>query len=258
MTEKKLTPFEQLKARLGQLDASMNAEGADMRKSLGDFGDPSKAAAQAAGTQGNNAGDGGYEETDEEKAAAAAEAADAAAAEAADADAKKKTEHSGETMAKSFIFADADGKETTGIDVTAQFADLVKDNSMLKSQYAALASESDQAFNGVCKLIENQQAMIKSLVETIDSLGSHGTGRKSVLTVTERFNEGNDPMVKSLNNGQQAQEQTEVMTASAIMAKAQNLFNEQKMTGVQMASLETKLNNGAPIPEELKGLLGLK
>lgn len=256
MTEKKLTPFEQLKARLGQLDASMNAEGADMRKSLGDFGDPSKAAAQAAGTQGNNAGDGGYDETDEEKAAAAA--AKAAAAEAADADAKKKAEHSGETMAKSFIFADADGKETTGIDVTAQFADLVKDNSMLKSQYASFVSESDQAFNGLCGLIENQQAMIKSLTDTIEALGSHGAGRKSILTVTERFNEGNDPMAKSLNNGQQAQEQGQVMSASAIMAKAQNLFDEQKMTGVQMASLETKLNNGAPIPEELKGLLGLK
>lgn len=150
-------------------------------------------------------------------------------------------------MAKSFVLKDADGNEHEAIDGT----------EMLKSLEFSLAMHKDEsasAMTGILALVKSQsealastQAMVKSLQERIVQMGGASSGRKTVLNVHEQINQ----LQKSMGvPGAQAVDQNQ-MTGQQFFAKANELFNAGKLSGKELATVDTALRSGMPLAKAL-------
>lgn len=168
-------------------------------------------------------------EDDEAIQAAAAEGADANTdANPEDAEGEGEGEGAGKPpMAKS-VTAMVDGEEVEAIDAT----------EMLKSLEARVDSNEtilSKALETSLSAIKAQDEMIKSLHAEVKKLAGQGKGRKTVLTVVEKPAAGDQPLVKSQQDGLNAQE---------FMAKANAAFSAGKLTGKELTTIDVALRTG--------------
>lgn len=87
------------------------------------------------------------------------------------------------------------------------------------------------------KQLKEQGELIKSMQETMATLGARGTGRKSTVTV----------LAKSAVAQQAAAAtapEAEAPTVGDIMVKANSLFDQKLLSGLQLTKLDVALRNG--------------
>ncbi|EJG5414259.1 hypothetical protein NAD41_000860 [Salmonella enterica] len=84
------------------------------------------------------------------------------------------------------------------------------------------------------KQLKEQGELIKSLQQSITGLAGKGTGRKSTVTL----------LTKSQVSTEKQEEAPVQMTRDDVMAKAMNLFDQNKLSSIQVNMLDVALRNG--------------
>lgn len=87
------------------------------------------------------------------------------------------------------------------------------------------------------KQLKEQGELIKSMQETIATLGARGTGRKSMVTVLAKSSVASQPAAA-------AAAEPEAPTVGDIMVKANSLFDQKLLSGLQLTKLDVALRNG--------------
>ncbi|EON2339024.1 hypothetical protein ACLLKL_001994 [Escherichia coli] len=144
------------------------------------------------------------------------------------------------SMTKSF--ANEDGEEL--IDATEILENLQKSYAAHDDVLAKAMPKMVELLAAQSTQLKEQGALIKSLQDSVSALGARGTGRKSTVTV----------MAKS-QVSTEAREEAPQVTKESLMAKAMNLFNEQKLSSLQVNKLDVALRNGYAPDAEILALL---
>ncbi|EAW2493067.1 hypothetical protein AXL65_02250 [Salmonella enterica subsp. enterica] len=208
-----MSSFDQLMATLNAIDAEATAAAPveEMAKAL-----PS-------------------EESDDDKKIQAAEA---------DSDSDKEEDEEGEDkgegedlekcnqMKKSF--ENEEGEEL--IDATEIIEGLQKSFASHDDILAKAMPKIVDLLGAQSKQLKEQGDLIKSMQEQLATFGARGTGRKSTVTV----------MAKShvATQAAPAQAEAEQMTVGDIMMKANSLFDQKLLTGLQLTKLDVALRSG--------------
>ncbi|EDL8063695.1 hypothetical protein CTA21_16210 [Salmonella enterica] len=87
------------------------------------------------------------------------------------------------------------------------------------------------------KQLKEQGELIKSMQETIATLGARGTGRKSTVTVMAKSHVAAQPAAAT------APEEAP-LTVQDLMVKANSLFDQKLLSGLQLTKLDVALRNG--------------
>ena len=124
---------------------------------------------------------------------------------------------------------------------------------LVKSLMDQMASDREgveQVIGATLDLVKSVRAsqakdreLIKSLQSQVASLSTKGTGRKAVLSVTEKKPAAE--MRKSVD------QEPEGMNAGEFMAKALDAQAAGKITGLDVARVESHLNHGTAVPEDI-------
>lgn len=171
---------------------------------------------------------------------------------------KEHKEHGKEHMAKSFSLQTEDGSTIEVVDAS----DMLKALGARLDQTTASVEQTFASLVGIVKAqdgltkslidklneqggtIESQGALIKSMQETIDKLGSSGAGRKAVVTLAERQSAPSTQVMAKAG-------MPEGVTTEEFFAKALDMQREGRLTGVDISLAETCINHGQAVPETL-------
>lgn len=149
----------------------------------------------------------------------------------------------GETFGKSFEVVLADGTRAQALDGTAMMKALHTENVALRAQQSELG-QVVRSMGLLIKSMHGQQAdsnkLIKSLSAQVSKLGNSGAGRKAVLHVQEKGNA--TPAAPAAPN------------QNDIMAKAQSLLAQGKLTGGDVNRVFTHTSRGLGVPSEFAPL----
>lgn len=163
----------------------------------------------------------------------------AAAAKAGGADGEDENEddveNDGEDMGKSFAAVGADGKPVQLVDAS----DLLKSlTSRLDGTDEILA----KALTGISATLTSQNAIIKSLQETVQAQSLQGRGRKTLLAVLDKPEVGG-LMAKSMQDEGSAGQ----ITAADLLAKSHAAFDAKAITGIELTTIDVCLRTQQPI-----------
>ncbi|EHQ9605900.1 hypothetical protein KS527_004665 [Salmonella enterica] len=209
-----MSSFEQLMATLNAIDAEAPAAAPveEMAKAL-----PS-------------------EESDDDKKIQAAEAE-------ADSDSDKDEDEGedkgeGEDLEKCDLkksFENEEGEEL--IDATEIIEGLQKSFATHDDILAKAMPKIVDLLGAQSKQLKEQGDLIKSMQEQLATFGARGTGRKSAVTVMAKSHVANQPAVAT-------PAEPEEMTTADIMVKANSLFDQKLLSGLQLTKLDVALRNG--------------
>jgi len=146
-----------------------------------------------------------------------------------------EVEEEDEPMGKSFTMKLDDGTEVEAVDGTA----------LVKSLMARVENSEGQmvkAMESAVGLIKSQGDMIKSLQSRVSKLSDSGRGRKTVVSINEK---------KTASDLRKSQEEEEGITGQQFMAKAMSAQAAGKITGVDVARIESYLNRGLQLPADI-------
>lgn len=152
----------------------------------------------------------------------------------------EKTEGEGDAnvdMTKSLTVVDGEGNEHDAVDGTELVKSLV---ARLEKQEADYAGDREGLMKSLVALSANQKDqadLIKSLNEKIETLGSEGRGRKSVVSMAE----------SSVTELQKSE--ANAMDTNEFMAKALDAQRDGRITGLDVSIAESSLNKGLAVPE---------
>ena len=165
----------------------------------------------------------------------AIQAATGEGAEGAEGDEEQEAddEGEGEPLGKSMT-AVVDGEEVEAIDATDLIKSLI---GRLDSQESVMA----KALQTTLSTIQSQGEMIKSMAARLDKLASQGRGRKTVVSVAEKPNAGEQPLAKS----------EPAPLPGEIMAKALSAQQAGKLTAREVARCELSFQSGVPYPADV-------
>lgn len=216
-----MSSFEQLMATLNAIDAEASAPVEEMAKALPSDEDDKKIAAAEA--------EGDKEEEDDEKSS------DKEGSEYDKEGAYEKKEEKPlekcDQMKKSF--ETEEGEEL--IDATEILEGLQKSFATHDDILAKAMPKIVDLLGVQSKQLKAQGDLIKSMQEQLATFGARGTGRKSTVTV----------MAKSHVATQSAPAlAAEEMTVDDIMVKANSLFDQKLLSGLQLTKLDVALRNG--------------
>lgn len=169
-------------------------------------------------------------EDDEAIQAAAGEGAEGAEG---DEEQEADDEGEGEPLGKSMT-AVVDGEEVEAIDATDLIKSLI---GRLDSQESVMA----KALQTTLSTIQSQGEMIKSMAARLDKLASQGRGRKTVVSVAEKPNAGEQVLTKS----------EPAPLPGEIMAKALSAQQAGKLTASEVARCELSFQSGVPYPADV-------
>lgn len=169
-------------------------------------------------------------EDDEAIQAAAGEGAEGAEG---DEEQEADDEGEGEPLGKSMT-AVVDGEEVEAIDATDLIKSLI---GRLDSQESVMA----KALQTTLSTIQSQGEMIKSMAARLDKLASQGRGRKTVVSVAEKPNAGEQALTKS----------EPAPLPGEIMAKALSAQQAGKLTASEVARCELSFQSGVPYPADV-------
>lgn len=197
---------------LGELETA-GQEGEALAKSLqaGEAGQEGAAGAEGAGAEAGAEG------------AAAAAGAEGAAAGAEAGDSTLQV-----TLANGDVVEAVDGTE------------LVK---ALTDRLNTNEQTMGKAFEQVLGLVKGQASMIKSLNDKITALGGEGRGRKAVLNVHGK-NEQSAGGDVGAGSG-------DVTTADDFMAKSEDAWKNDVISGRELNTIDVCLRGRMPIPQDL-------
>lgn len=139
-----------------------------------------------------------------------------------------------EPMAKSMTI---DGEEVQVLD-GEEFLKSLSDLGGRLTTHEQMLVKALEATNGALK---QQNELIKSLTDQVNSLSNQGRGRKTVLAVHEK----KDPVTTL------AKSEPQGMTGGEIMAKALSLQSAGKLTGLEVSRVENHLNAGLGVPADV-------
>ncbi|EBJ6658283.1 hypothetical protein D0Q53_20420 [Salmonella enterica] len=217
-----MSDFEQLMATLNAIDSEQPEE---MAKALpAEAGDEKKNDNPSAKGKPETEAESDYEKKEEDE----------------DEEGEEEGEMEKCSMTKSFT--NADGEEV--IDATEILESLQKSYAAHDDVLAKAMPKMVELLTAQSAQIKEQGALIKSLQDSVTALGARGTGRKSTVTV----------MAKSQVSTEAKEEQPQV-TKETLMAKAMNLFSEQKLSSLQVNKLDVALRNGYAPDAEVLALL---
>lgn len=199
---------------------------ADLLKELGQIQSESDTLAKALPAEGG--------EDDDKAIQAAAAEGDTDADDENPEDGHAEPDGDEKPMTKSMI-AMVDGEEVEAIDAT----ELLKS---LDDRIGGMESVLAKALESTLSTVKSQGELIKSLQSQVTKLAGQGKGRKTVLTVMEKPAAGEQPMVKSQQDG---------MTPQEFMLKANAAFDARKLTGHELTTIDVAMREGKPIPPAL-------
>lgn len=139
-----------------------------------------------------------------------------------------------ELMGKSFNLTLADGSEVQALDAT----ELLK---ALGARQDGVEQALTKALGITIDTMNTQSAMIKSLQDDVTRLSNAGRGRKTAVTIVEKTDA--NALVKSEPTG---------MAPIEFMAKALELQESGKLSGLDVSRAESYLNRGLEIPAEIR------
>lgn len=208
-----MSQFETLMATLNAIDAEPVEE---MAKALpAEAGDEKKVQNAAAAAKPETEAESDYEKEEEE------------------------TDEEGESLEKGAAcgdmkksFVSEEGEEL--IDATEILTDLQKSFASHDDILAKALPKVVELLGSQSKQLKEQGDLIKSLQQTITGLSGRGTGRKSTVTV----------LAKSQVSTEAAAQQEQPVTKEDIMAKAFTLFDNKKLSSMQVNMLDVALRNG--------------
>lgn len=219
-----MSQFDELMATLSAIDAETPVE--EMAKSQ-----PAEEITKALPK----------EEADDEKIASAegkpeTEAEGEYEKEEEDTDAEGKPLKKGEgcgSMKKSF--ENEDGEEL--IDATEILEGLQKSFASHDDLLAKAMPKIVDLLGQQSKQLKEQGELIKSMQETIANQGARGTGRKSTVTILAKSHVASQPAAA-------AAPEEAPLTVQDVMVKANNLFDQKLLSGLQLTKLDVALRNG--------------
>jgi|GEM_PF-1840471 len=141
-------------------------------------------------------------------------------------------------MGKSMT-VEIDGKQVEAIDGTELVKSLMGQVEQLGGKLGATEASLAKALSDTLAVVKGQGAVIKSLQETVTKLAAAGRGRKSVVTVADPA-----PMAKSAGAAAPLQ-------GRELMAKALAAQQAGRLTGLDVARVESAINQGAPAPADV-------
>ncbi|EOH1034886.1 hypothetical protein ACLMYS_003860 [Salmonella enterica] len=144
------------------------------------------------------------------------------------------------SMTKSF--ANEDGEEM--IDATEILENLQKSFAAHDDVLAKAMPKMVELLSAQSAQLKEQGALIKSLQDSVSALGARGTGRKSMVTVMAKSQVSNE-----------AKEEAPAITKESLMAKAMTLFDERKLSSLQVNKLDVALRNGFTPDADVLALL---
>lgn len=219
--------FEDLLGKLNEV--------ATLAKALpADAGDGDDKKIQAAAADGADGDDG--------------EGAGAEGADDADDEDDKDEEGGDKPLAKSFMLSLEDGTQMEAFDGT----DMIKSlTDRLELSETALKTNEEQVLKSLNVAVDlisaqsvqlkEQGVLIKSLQGKVSELAKSGRGRTSTLTVAEKPN-----LETSLAKSQPAG-----MGREEVLAKSLSAMKSGRITGLEAAGIENRLNMGIAIEPEL-------
>lgn len=139
-----------------------------------------------------------------------------------------------ELMGKSFSLKLEDGSEVQALDAT----ELLK---ALGARQDGVETALTKALEITVSTIKTQGDMIKSLQDDVTRLSNAGRGRKTAVTIVEKTD--TSELVKSEPTG---------MAPTEFMAKALELQESGKLSGLDVSRAESYLNRGLEIPAEIR------
>lgn len=157
-------------------------------------------------------------------------------------------------LAKSFMLALEDGTPMEAFDGTDMIKSLTdrlevselalktNEEQVLKSLNVAvdLISAQSLQLKEQGAMVQEQGSLIKSLQGKVSELAKTGRGRNSTLTVAEK------PQLETMAKSQPAG-----MGRDEILAKSNSAMHSGRITGLEASGIETRLNMGIPIDQEL-------
>ncbi len=145
-----------------------------------------------------------------------------------------KGEEKAEGDKKPMVKAIIDGEEVDAVDAT----EIIKS---LQDRVLGVEETLVKALQTTLNTVKTQGDMIKSLQEKFAKISSQGSGRKTVLSIVEKPEVGGETMVKSEQG----------ITPDAFFAKAQAAFDSNKITGLELTTIDVSLRSGQALPPEL-------
>ena len=138
-----------------------------------------------------------------------------------------------EAMGKSFSLTLEDGTEIDAIDGTLLVKSLI---ARVEGNEVSMVKALGQTLD----VVKNQGAMIKSLQDEVKKLAGSGKGRKAVVTIAEK--PGPTDLAKSDSDG---------INPSDFLAKSLTAQAAGRITGLDVAKIESRINSKLPIPADL-------
>ncbi|ELK5289381.1 hypothetical protein Q6670_004049 [Salmonella enterica] len=212
-----MSKFEELMATLNSIDAEAEAETLTKALPQEDGEDDKKIQAAADDAEGDD-----KDEKDD------------------------KEEGEGEDLEKCDLkksFTNEEGEEL--IDATEILEGLQKSFADQESVLLKALPQMAGLLQSQSKQLKEQGDLIKSMQETLASFGTRGAGRKSTVTV----------LAKSHAATQNEPAKAEPVSAADVMLKANQLFDQKLMTGIQLTKLDVALRNGFAPDAEVLALL---
>lgn len=159
----------------------------------------------------------------------------------------------GEGEGEESIEGEGEGEESMTKSLTLENGEEAFDaTELLKSMQADLAEHGEvlakgmpqllSLMQGQNKMIQQQGELIKSLQTRVGELAGQGRGRKTVVTMIEKQQVGEDPLAKSQQEG---------MTQQEFMLKANNAFDKGIITGTQLTTIDVCLRQREAIDPAL-------
>ncbi|HGX3708876.1 TPA: hypothetical protein ACNEJR_003637 [Escherichia coli] len=219
-----MSSFEQLMATLNAIDAEAPAAPVEeMAKALpSDEDDKKISAAEAEGDKG--------EEDDEKSSDKEGSEYDKEGAY------EKKEEAPLEKCDLKKSFENEDGEEL--IDATEILEGLQKSFATHDDILAKAMPKVVELLGAQSKQLKEQGDLIKSMQEQLATFGARGAGRKSAVTVLAKSHVANQPAAAA------APVAPEEMTTADLMVKANSLFDQKLLSGLQLTKLDVALRNG--------------
>jgi len=150
----------------------------------------------------------------------------------------------GESFGKSFQVTLADGRVIEAVDGQAAIGAMQEEIGALRDETRTALGQIADALKQSTQLIKSLRTDNAELKGRISAISATGRGRKSTLVMHEKP-AGGDPAPAA-----------ETPTPRDLMAKALEAQRAGRMSGVDVARLESYLGNRAPIPDSLLAQIG--
>lgn len=135
------------------------------------------------------------------------------------------------------------GEKVQALDGTELVKSLIQQTKAQEQELIEAATALTQTVNMVKsfqQVIAKQDALIKSLQESVETIGKQGRGRRTVISIHDKPDGEGADLNKAMG-----------MTVDQFLTKSLDAMKEGKITGTDVSRIESYLNRGMQVPEAL-------